>query len=185
MLTPAATLGAGEPRSLTARERQIGSLTIDTGLIADALQNPDTVLETDIDLAGDFLAGTIKHILAQLTAVPQSQRQGVRDPLCSLPPSKLTPQHAASHGLSVGEMMIAHPDLGVSHPVEVWIVLTMKDLLANEEVVDPLVAGAGFDPEGVEGRGKGPNPARCRVTKNKGPRSSRGPHSCVGCGGRI
>ena len=39
-------------------------------------------------------------------------------------------------------MATAHPKLGVSQPVEVRIGLNMKDLLAKEEVVYILVAGA-------------------------------------------
>ncbi|HVN30857.1 MAG TPA: hypothetical protein VMT45_02620 [Thermoanaerobaculaceae bacterium] len=39
-------------------------------------------------------------------------------------------------------MRTAHPELGVSHAVDVRIVLNMKDLLAKEEVGYSLVAGA-------------------------------------------
>jgi hypothetical protein len=42
----------------------------------------------------------------------------------------------------VEEIATAHPQFGVSQPVEVRIGLNLKDLLAKEEVEYRLVAGA-------------------------------------------
>lgn len=37
-------------------------------------------------------------------------------------------------------------EAGIRQPVEIRILLNKKDLLAKEEVVDSVVAGAGFEP---------------------------------------
>ena len=50
---------------------------------------------------------------------------------CGQAVKELTPQHAASHGPSVEDMMVAHRETGVSRPVEVHILLNMKNLLGN------------------------------------------------------
>jgi|GEM_PF-4085571 hypothetical protein len=122
--------------------RQSKLLTIDTGLIQDALENLDKVLDTDLDLAREFLAGMVTRILVRPLSTTPEHRQGIHCPLCGLLIKKLTPQHAAKHGLSVEEMATTHPEFGVGQPVEVRIGLNMKDLLAKEEVVYILVAGA-------------------------------------------
>ena len=132
--------------AITALERQTKCLTIDTGLIKDALENLDKVLDTDLDMAREFLAAMVGRILVHPLSNTKGHRQGIRCPLCGLSIKKLTPQHAARHGLSVEEMATAHPEFGVSQPVEIRIGLNMKDLLTKEEVVHCMVAGAGFEP---------------------------------------
>ncbi|MGV8041487.1 MAG: hypothetical protein AB2L07_15975 [Thermoanaerobaculaceae bacterium] len=132
--------------ALAALQRQTKRLTLDTGLITDALENLGAVLHTDIDLAREFLAGMVTRILVRPVPAAPERPPGIRCPLCGVSIKRLTPQHAALHGLGVEEMAAAHPQFGVSQPVEVRILLNMKDLLPKEEVVYILVAGAGFEP---------------------------------------
>jgi hypothetical protein len=88
----------------------------------------------------------ITSILVRPLPATTDHSRGVHCPLCGLSIKRLTPQHAAKHGLSIEAMATAHPEFGVTQPVEVRIKLNMKDLLAKEEVVYILVAGAGFEP---------------------------------------
>ncbi len=132
--------------ALAAMQRETKRLTFDTGLVQDAVQNLEKVLETDIDLAREFLAGIVTSILVRPLPPSPQRAGGIRCPLCGVSVKRLTPQHAALHGLEVDEMATAHPEFGVSQPVEVRILLNMKDLLPKEEVVYILVAGAGFEP---------------------------------------
>ena len=109
-------------------------------------ENLHAVLETDIDLAREFVAGMVRQIVVRPIATTQAWRRAVRCPFCGLPIKGLTPQHAEGNGLSLEGMTTSYPELGVSQPVEVRIAFNMKDLLANEEAVYSLVAGAGFEP---------------------------------------
>jgi site-specific DNA recombinase len=132
--------------SFATLQRQTSCLDVDTGLIQDALEHLDAVLATDIDLAREFLAGMVTSILVRPLPPTAEGSRGIHCPLCGRSIKRLTPQHAAKHGFSVEEMAAAHPEFGVTQPIEVRIRLNMKDLLAKEEVVYIMVAGAGFEP---------------------------------------
>jgi len=128
--------------SFALLQRQSRALKVDIGLIQDALEHLEGLLATDIDPAREFPAGMITSILVRPVPATKEHSRGIHCPLCGLPIKRLTPQHAAKHGLSIEEMGTAPPEFGVTQPVEARIKLNMKDFLPKEEVVYSLVAGA-------------------------------------------
>ncbi len=127
-------------------ERSFHPISIDRGLILQALDNLDTVLSQDPLLGKEFLAGLIDRVVISPLSSDDEEPAKLRCPVCGRVQGKITPQHAARHDMTVEELMRRYPHLGVNQPVRVRIFPNIKNLLPEEEVVYEMVAGAGFEP---------------------------------------